>query len=208
MALGGFGPQRRTTILATSGSGVGVIIDATVSEEHNISVQTTDHPVERGFAVTDHRRVQPRVIKLTGIISNYPVKLFASAGGAKDEVTAAWRVFNQLKDSGELVTVATSLATYENMMITDISVPRDAKRGNVLEFSVTCKEIRIVDSEEVIAPTIEEPVQEQPKPPEKNLGLKTPVPPAAATLKSASASLVDKGVSGIAGSVRELLPIN
>lgn len=204
MGLGGFGTQRRTTIL--SATNVGFIIDATVSEEHSITVQTTDHPVERGFAITDHRRVQPKVIKLTGIISNYPVKLFASAGGATNYVVAAWNAFNQLKDSGELVSITTSLQTYENMMITDVSVPRDVKRGNILEFTVTAKELRIVDSEEVPAPTVEQPVQEQPKPPSKNLGVKTPTPPTDASLKSASAALVDKGVGGLVSSVKEVLP--
>lgn len=203
MAL--YSSQRRTSIVTAAG--VGVVLDATVSEEHSINIQTTEHPVERGFAITDHRRVQPKVIKLSGIISNYPVKLFASAGGARNEVAAAWNVFNQLKDSGDLVTVSTSLATYENMMITDVSVPRDAKRGNSLELTVTCKELRIVDSEEVPAPTIEQPVTEQPKPASKPLGIKTATPPSPATLKSASAAVVDGGLDKVTGSLKALLPL-
>lgn len=92
------------------------------------------------------------------------------------------------------------------MMITDITVPRDAKRGNILEFTVTCKELRIVDTEEVVAPTIEQPVQEQPKPPSKNLGLKTPSPPSPSTLKSGAAAIADGGLGGITGAVKSVLP--
>ena len=198
--------QRRTTILSAT-DGNGIVIDATISEEHTIAVETTDHPVERGYNVTDHRRVRPRVIKLTGIMTNYPVKLFASAGGAKDYVTNSWDMFKKWRDRGDLVTVATSLETYENMLITDVSVPRDSKRGNALEFTVTAKELRIVASEEVPAPEIDTKAADTPKPASKNLGTKTPAAPEASTLKSAAAEAADKGLDTVKGVVKSFLPL-
>lgn len=204
MSLPLLGKPRQVSIL--SATNVGFIVDASVSEEHAITVQTTEHPVERGFAITDHRRVQPSVIKLSGIVSNYPVALFASAGGATDYVTFAWGAFNTLKESGELVRIFTTLQIYENMMITDVSVPRNAQKGNSLEFTVTAKELRIVDSEEFPAPTIESAPADQPKPAAKNLGVKTPTVPSPAVLKSAAAGIADGALSNIAGSIKSLLP--
>lgn len=198
--------QRRTTILSAT-DGNGLVIDATISEEHSIGVDTTDHPVEKGYNVTDHRRVRPRTIKLTGIMSNYPVKLFASAGGAKDYVANSWDMFKKWRDRGDLVTVATSLETYENMLITDVSVPRDSKRGNSFEFTVTAKELRIVESEEVPAPEIDTKAADTPKPASKNLGTKTPATPEPSTLKSAAAEAADKGLGTVKGVVKSFLPL-
>lgn len=198
--------QRRTTITSATDSN-GLVIDCVVSEEHTISVETTDHPVERGYNVTDHRRVKPRTIKLTGVMTNYPVKLFASAGGAKDYVSNSWDMFKKWRDRGDLVSVTTSLETYENMLITDVTVPRDSKRGNALEFTVTAKEIRIVDSEEVPAPEIDEAAAPAPKPESKNLGTKTPAPPETSMLKSAAAEAADKGLGGVVGAVKSFLPL-
>lgn len=197
--------QRRTTILSET-DGNGIVIDAVVAEEHGIKVDTTEHPVERGANVSDHRRVKPDRIKLKGIMSNYPVKLFASAGGAKDYVINTWDMFKKWRDRGDLVTITTSLETYESMMIEDVTVPRDSKRGNVLEFDVIAKRLRIVDSEEVPAPEIDT-AAETPKPESKNLGTKTPAAPEASTLKSFAAEAADKGLGGVTGVVKSLLPI-
>lgn len=201
-----FGVQRRTTITSVTDSN-GIIIECLLSEEHAINVDTTDHPVERGYNITDHRRVRPRALKLTGIVSNYPVKWFASAGGAKNYVVNAWDMFKKWRDRGDLVNITTSLETYENMLITDVTVPRDAKRGNSLEFTVSAKELRIVESEEVPAPEIDTAAADTPKPESKDLGTKTPAAPAASTLKSFGAEAVDKGLGAVTGAVKSFLPL-
>ena len=51
-----------------------------------------------------------------------------------------------LKDKGELLMVVTRLRTYENMLIESLSFPVDRTTGESVRFSVTLKQVRIVDN--------------------------------------------------------------
>lgn len=47
-------------------------VDATLQETHSFVNTVTDHPVERGSALTDHVRPDPVRVSLSGMISNHP----------------------------------------------------------------------------------------------------------------------------------------
>lgn len=133
-----------------------VSLDCTVSETHNATATVTDHPVESGSTITDHIRPEPLQLTITGIVSNTPIgtkklQIVSSEIGrirADDTVlghaeTAAKKL-EEIRLSAKPVKVVTRLRTYENMAMLSLSIPRDAKTGNALNFTMQFKQIRIV----------------------------------------------------------------
>lgn len=71
-----------------------------------------------------------------------------------DERDRAKEVFEALVSvcqAGGVFDIYTSLATYQNMVLTNLSAPRDAEHGNAIQFQLDFQEIRVVDSQEVTA---------------------------------------------------------
>lgn len=166
--------------------------DASLQENHNASFETTQHPVEQGSDVSDHRRKLPLKLTITGVVSNTPLKLFNFGGGAVDGKlpdTLAWETLLRLGESGELYTIVTSLWTYENMAIQSISVPRNAGLGNVLEFTIELQEVFFAESQEVEAP---EELKKKPKG-------KKPTEEATSAEQAKSLSVLQKGLKFLSG---------
>ncbi len=155
-----------------------VQVDASITEQHTTTTQVTEHPVESGPDVTDHIRPMPRRISLSGIISNTPIYTPATQMRGVTGASGSFQVqignrqvnyqafqfsdeFDRVRDAyGELISAAlggalfeimTTLATYENMAITNFDVPRSAGTGGALQFQIQFQEIRIVDTQEVTA---------------------------------------------------------
>lgn len=128
-----------------------ITLDACTAEEHSSEVELTDHPVEKGADISDHRRPKPKTLKLTGIVSNTPLE-YLSLNNKRAE--NAWDALNELQAGEELITVVTTLQNYDDMVITRISVPRDAARGNVIEVTIELRELIQVASETVAAPQV------------------------------------------------------
>lgn len=71
------GEIRRVQILweEDNGQSYHMTIDATVSEQHQLDSEVTDHPVEKGVNLSDHVRALPDTLTLNGVISNTPIFL-------------------------------------------------------------------------------------------------------------------------------------
>lgn len=166
-------------------------IDADIETVHDASWEITEWPVETGADIADHRRRKLRTVKITGVITNTPVRLFGGAVGFsfdsgfslhnplsnKSRATDAWKQLNELANTGDPITVVTSLETLANMVITDLQATRTAQTANVLSFVATLREIQFASSE-IVAPVSPTKPKAKPKP----LGKKAPkiVPPAKA----------------------------
>lgn len=156
-----------------------VQLDAAVSEQHTTTAQVTDHPVETGPNISDHIRVLPKRLSISGIVTNTPIyvpatqmrgisgkpgSVSATAGNQTvkfqvlkfdDEFDRVRDVYGELVDAtaaGALFSVTTTLANYENMAITSLSAPRSAGSGNALTFQIDMQELRIVETQTVAAP--------------------------------------------------------
>jgi hypothetical protein len=150
-----FGPKTHLT--------VGVVqFDASISETHARECQVTDHPVEEGATISDHIRRTPEKLDVNGIVTNHPLIFLASVQAVSpltddlspvtDRAELAYSKLRELMDNGELVTVVTSLWEYSNMAITSMSVTRDVQNGNVLNCSLSLREVIIAKTETVAAP--------------------------------------------------------
>lgn len=138
-----------------------IAIDATISEQHNSDVEITDHSVENGSDIADHARVKPLMLIMECCISETPIgsaqqKRIADSQGVttiqndpslKDGFAAeTYSKIEVLRDSLKIITVVTRLKTYRDLMIQSISVPVDVKTGTALRFSITFKQVRLVNN--------------------------------------------------------------
>lgn len=148
--------KRRTSIDSLA-------LDATVSELHTIETEITEHPVELGADITDHRRRKPDAIQIEGVISNTPIphatdpltrKTFNNvtydSRGQIDRTRApkALQTLIDLNEDGQLVDVFTRIRQYENMALKTLTVPQDKRTAEAIRFTAILVEVRIVSNKE------------------------------------------------------------
>ena len=129
-------------------------LDASIKELHQASSEIPRHPVEEGTDIADHVRRKPVSVRITGIVTNTPVILAAAftADARGISFTRAEEFYHallSLKDGGTLISVITTLRQYDNMLIRDFNVPRDASKGNVVEATITMEEVIIVQTKKI-----------------------------------------------------------
>lgn len=144
------------------------VIDASVSESHEFSSEVTQYPVEQGGAVTDNIRPKPIVVTIEGIVSDTPIggvaalrHVGARGDGKTTPSSEALAALEAIRLARDPVTITTTLRTFDNMVMTSLSVPRDAATGAALRFSATFQQIIVVtNSRSTVRVT---PVRAQPK---------------------------------------------
>lgn len=126
-------------------------LDASLTERHTSTTELTKHPVEVGVSPADHARIQPKKVVVDGLFSNTLSNVTAqnARGGQSKpgESGAAQTLFNAMLDlhrSRRAVTIETSLAFYDNMVMTSLEVPRDSRSGDAVRFSATFEEVVFV----------------------------------------------------------------
>lgn len=117
-------------------------LDATERETHARTTEITSHPVEVGADVSDHIRAKPRTVTIDGTITNTPIAGVPGGGRAAD----AFRQLEELAETGRVVTIRTNLRTYDSMVLSSLTVPRDRTTGAALAFSATFQAIRSVQN--------------------------------------------------------------
>lgn len=142
--------------------------DADMGEDHAVSVTITEHPVESGSNVIDHVRPNADTLSLSIFISNTP----SNRNGAKvdgtlypkfgaeilDVVDGKWNIefdrvatvydeLRRLARTGTIVTVHTSIRSYESMLISDVGAPRTPDSGEAVTFNVGFREFSVVTSD-------------------------------------------------------------
>lgn len=153
-----------------------ILIDAAVSENHTSEYELTRHPVGQGLSIVDHKRLKPRRLTLQCVVTNTPVDsalkqvtsvglvdtigtlaasglgsgLFTNQTSERRDV-AVWNKLKEYQAANDLVSIYTTLETYENMQIISVTAPRDSSRGNALHFTMVLEQVRLVNSEETAA---------------------------------------------------------
>lgn len=138
----------------------GLEIDATVHEVHGVKAKATRHPVESGSDVTDHVQLMPDEIQIEGVITDTPLIGIADlllgqvdlATLTGQRASGAWDLLEQTVKARQPIKVVTTLKTYDNVILEDLSAPRDAENGNAIHFTVRGVVIRIVSSQNVGLP--------------------------------------------------------
>lgn len=142
---------------------VGLVeFDATLSETHRKTNEVTAHPVEAGVDVVDHIRPLPEEVEINGVVSDTPLVFLASLRAPSpikgaltrpsDRADTAYAELEAIMANAELVEVITRLREYEDMAITDMTIERDASTGNVLNASLSLRQVMTVETQTVAAP--------------------------------------------------------
>ena len=131
-----------------------VNFDASLKEEHHEKVTTTSYPVEYGVSISDHAYREPTTLNLSVLVSNTPISPAAIAELKQSPTTTRhiekYDALRRIMFDRELVSVLTGFRWYENMMIVNVSVPRDAgisRNSSIIDISL--KEIITVSTDSV-----------------------------------------------------------
>lgn len=173
-----------------------LLVDVTLTEDHELAAQLTDSPVEVGADMTDHRRVAPASLSMRGLIAEQKVEPidskqfagfdFKTPDDVRDGVKLAmdtvvitkpkdaYAVLEDLFRQARLLTVTTDLWEYWDMAITSLRVHRDAATGRALIFDATFREVVLAETQLVtLGP---EKTKEKGAQTSKNLGQKPAAP--------------------------------
>lgn len=125
-------------------SRVGIVtLDATLREKHSFASKVPSEPIEIGSNLSDHVINQPDRISIEGFITNTPI----DQNTVTSFIDFAQNAFNELtriRENKTLISVLTYYRLYQNMIITDLTVPRTARNGQSLRFNVICTQVNIV----------------------------------------------------------------
>lgn len=58
-----------------------IVLDATLQEKPTSTIESTDHPVEEGFDISDHVHIKPKELSIEGIVSDSPITIKAALVG-------------------------------------------------------------------------------------------------------------------------------
>lgn len=124
--------------------------DAFFRVDHTSNLKVTDHPVESGSTISDHAYVEPVEIIMEIGMSDVAGSLVPGQfDDSWSRSVSAFKLLQQLQIDRELLFVHTRLRTYNNMIITSISAPDEAKTLFGLRVSVTLREVLITGTQVV-----------------------------------------------------------
>ncbi|MDE9504431.1 phage baseplate protein, partial [Xenorhabdus bovienii] len=136
-----------------------IVPSVVISEKHMDSTEITEHPVQRGAAISDHAYDKPSEVTMEigfagggSLIDGFDtskIKLFdldtgVTLGKSPKEI---YEQLLKLKASKEPFDVTTGKRQYKNMLIRAIEVTTDKTSENVLMVTLTLREVIIVETQ-------------------------------------------------------------
>lgn len=159
-----------------------VAFDAVTSITVEGTSVLTEHAVESGAPISDHKRANPRRITIEAVVSNTPIdrppasgygeastvevrttKPDDGSGNVQEFLTAFDRIqdvidtLDRLRLEATAVTLSTGRRTFEAVQIVSVSEPREVEDGDTQRFTIEIQEVRIAQSRTVDAPRPREP---------------------------------------------------
>jgi len=116
-------------------------VDSNITEDFSFTNEVPQHPVESGFYISDAIIHKPMTISIEAIVSNSPIYDNGLVDTSTRRPDNAYNAIERLARGSELISVVTSVKTYSNMAITDVSVPRSADNGRSLKFTIKLQQV-------------------------------------------------------------------
>lgn len=133
-----------TVLLKRGRSLAGIIPNVVIEESHSDELTITNHPVERGAAITDHAFKNPSEVTVHyGFGQSGTFLNFNGAGG---DPSSVYQQLLDVQSSRVPFDLITGKRSYQNMLISALSVTTDGQSENVLLVTATMREIIIVDT--------------------------------------------------------------
>ncbi|EKZ6393230.1 Uncharacterised protein [Enterobacter hormaechei] len=128
-----------------------IVFDAVTDTGIRRQAEITSYPVESGAEVSDHVQIKNNTFKLSGIITETPVRLekdlLYSAGVNGTRISQAIQYLDKIFDSRQPITLVTEHKVYENVILSGISY--DYKSEFAMQFDLEFEQIRLVSKAEV-----------------------------------------------------------
>lgn len=125
----------------------GITLDVTISENHEDTTDITEHPVEKGAAITDHAYPNPATVTIEAGQSDSGG---ASAGDRRS--VEAYEALLKLQAEREPFDLVTGKRVYSNMLVKSLAVTTDAQTEHVLLVKAELQEIIIATVQAVSIP--------------------------------------------------------
>ena len=123
-----------------------IVFDAVTDTGIRRQADITSYPVESGAEVSDHVQIKNNTFKLSGIISETPVRLekdlLYSAGVNGTRISQAIEYLDKMFDSRQPITLVTEHKVYDNVILSGISY--DYKSEYAMQFDLEFEQIRLV----------------------------------------------------------------
>lgn len=157
-----------------------LVFDAVLAENHEGSAEITEHSVESGSPIADHKRALPRLVTIEGLVSQTPLDAPPPTGDASRSITASIQAndananvtsfsstFDRIQDAFDQLdllritdtelTVSTRVKVYDSLQLIRIQTPREPTDGDSVRFILDFKEINVAETRQVDAPQSREP---------------------------------------------------
>lgn len=133
-------------LITTGQRQIGTLIpDVTVREVMRDELVITDHPVEKGASISDHAFIRPSEIEMQ-------VGWSDSTGGYVGYARDVYEALLSLQKAREPFEVTTGKRSYQNMLISSLTVQTDEHSENILAVSARIREVIIVSTQTTSAP--------------------------------------------------------
>jgi hypothetical protein len=152
--------------------------DCVTEETHEGASVLTEHTVESGVPLTDHKRAMPRRISIEAWVTQTPLDVPLPSGYGQTTVQvqtqtagASVSVFSQefdriadvldtldrLRLEATTVTLTTRRRTYDSVQIVSVTESRTPEDGDVQKLLIEIQEIRVAQTRTVDSPQPREP---------------------------------------------------
>lgn len=121
--------------------------DAVPTITYSDGAAVTEHPIEEGADVADHIRLLPKELRLEAVVTDSPIVFARTLSEPADRPDAAYAILLDILDEKTPVDVITTRRSYENMVLSNLSVTRTASDGDGMRFVMAFRQVRFVDTE-------------------------------------------------------------
>lgn len=133
-----------TVLLKRGRSLAGIIPNVVLEESHTDELTITNHPVERGAAITDHAFKNPAQVTVHYGFSQSGINLLSLSGGGDPK--SIYALLLRIQAARVPFDLVTGKRSYQNMLIAALSTTTDNESENALIVTATMREILIVDT--------------------------------------------------------------
>jgi hypothetical protein len=182
MALTDTVTMRQNTRATLDAQGLALQFDAVISEQHGQRLQVTENPTEKGVTISDHCWVEGATLALIASVAD--IRMPSAASGYDSPSGRSNYAYQRLADLENRLAentlqpfeIITSVKTYTDMVMTEITVMRDKNTPLLGRFNMSFRQIVVVSTQTTTYTAIEGPPRRSASP-TKNSGQQQPAEP-------------------------------
>jgi hypothetical protein len=131
-------------------AGIKYYPDCTTSISHNFTNEVTEYPVENGVSISDHVQAKNKTFSFSAIYNQHNLNVWLDDKVSReDRINDAYQNLLSLYNSKAVFTFVSRYDSYDNCVITNLTIPVAPDDGNTLMFTAEIKQLRTASTEQV-----------------------------------------------------------